>query len=74
MGSGVNSNTYKVLRSTCYRDVFSRSSIGLASDDLIGSSIANAIIVDTVDRSKVIGLEGQTYIDKMVEIGYIALV
>lgn len=74
MGSGFNSNTYKVLRRVCYREVFKRASIQLEIDDPIGSSIANAIIVEKADRDLTYGLEGQSYIDKMVELGYIALI
>lgn len=73
MGAGFNSNTYRVLKSGCWRDVFERRNKNLKKDELIGSAIANAIIVEKADREEVYGLEGQSYIDKMVELGYIAL-
>ena len=74
MSYGFNSNTYEVIRGTEYREVFRKESIQLNSGDLIGSAIANAIIVDEEDQEATFNLEGQDYIDKMVELKYISLV
>lgn len=74
MSYGFNDNTYEVIRGTAYREVFRKESVQLNSGDLIGSAIANAIIVDEEDQESTFNLEGQDYIDKMVELKYISLV
>lgn len=74
MAYGFNDNTYKVLRPVQYREVFKKESIDLPSGELIGSAIANAIIVDEEDQEATFDLEGQSYIDKMVELKYVELV
>lgn len=71
MSYGFNNNTYKVIKRVKFRDVFERQSCQLEVDEEIGSAIANAIIVTEEERSEVVGLEGNPYIDKMVELGYI---
>jgi len=73
MSSGFNNNTYVTLKKIKYRDVYSRVTCDLSSDIEIGSSIANSIIVDVRDREEVYGLEGQDYINQMVELKYIKL-
>lgn len=74
MGYGFNNNTYEVLRPTAYREVFKKKSIALAAGDQIGSAIVNAIIVDTEDQEATYDLEGQSYIDKMVELSYVKII
>ncbi len=73
MSYGFNNNTYEVLRSTAYRDVFNRKSINLSAGDQVGSAIVNAIIVDKEDQEATYDLEGQNYIDLMVSLSYVKL-
>ena len=74
MSYGFNSNSYQVLKTCKYRDVFRKKSIELSIGDIVGSAIANAIIVTETEQESTYDLEGQAYIDKMVELRYIDLV
>lgn len=71
MAYGFNSNTYTVLKDIWFRDTFSKQTFKASKGTLIGSAIVNQIIVDDIDRAAVKGLEGQPYIDKMVELKYV---
>lgn len=73
MGYGFNDNTYTVLKRCEYRDVFLQVNCQLNRGEDVGSAIANAIIVTDSDRAAVRGLEGNPYIDKVIELGYIEL-
>ena len=73
MPYGFNDNTYTTLRSLLYRDVFRRCTVHVPPGTDLGSALTNAIIVDEADRPEVQGLEGDPYIDKMIELKYVEL-
>ena len=73
MSYGFNNNTYEVLRAVEYRDVFRKRSTQLSAGQQIGSALVNAIIVDEEDQESTYDLEGQSYIDKMVELNYVKI-
>lgn len=74
MSYGFNNNIYEVVNATEYRDVFAKKTIQLSKGQCVGSAIVNAIIVIEADREATQNLEGQSYIDQMVELNYVKLI
>ena len=71
MSEGFNNNSYKVLVPINFYDIFNKQECPLVPGAIVGSAVVNQLIVGAIGS----GIDnGQPYIDKMVELGYVEVV